>query len=802
MIIRFIWVSALCFFLATPALLAQTGTATVVGKVVSEAGDPVPYITIITDGGTKGVVTNSNGTYEMKGMNSGNHVLTISGVGYTTQKITITLATSQKLKLNVVLREDVLQLGEVVVEAESAAKEIQLTSFNVNPIETKRFANTTVDLNQVLNRTTGVRIREEGGLGSNFNFFLNGLSGRQVKFFVDGQPLENYGSLYDLNNVPVNLVERIDVYKGAVPVFLGADALGGAVNVVTNQNTPKFLDVSYSVGSFNTHRAAMTGRWRESKTGFTVALNSFYNYSDNNYTMRNIETIENNQFVSGDYKRFNDAYSSYLVGGEVGFTNKKWADALMIGFGYGQVDKQIQGASRGSKNQNGSFSIPVAGEAYVKENNMRLTWRFNKENFLKSGLHINHFSAYSTLNSLSVDSASRVYNWKGDILFNENTAGELASPKTIFKYDQRMYLQTSGLVYTINPRHQVSTNFTWSYLERNGNDILDTEGRDPFSKPNTLDKKVWGLAYQHTAFGEKLQTTASVKYFGLSILARETISYADGGFSIEDLKTDRNNVGYGLASRIMLSKFWLLKASYEYAYRIPESFEIFGDGLLVLANPALTPEVSNNINAGTQYTFILNQDNKIVTELSSFYRQVEDMIFPSQGGRFIQYTNQQNILINGLEAEVRYSYKDKFQMGANATYQNVLNNEKFIKGTNKIPNIVFGERMFNTPYFFANADVSYSITNISDDKLKVNLFHNTNYIHEFYLNYPTIARGGSKFTVPTQFLHHAGITISTKDDRYDFTVECRNLTDANAYDNFALQKPGRAFYIKLRCFIK
>ncbi len=102
---------------------------------------------------------------------------------------------------------------------------------------------------------------------------------------------------------------------------------------------------------------------------------------------------------------------------------------------------------------------------------------------------------------------------------------------------------------------------------------------------------------------------------------------------------------------------------------------------------------------------------------------------------------------------------------------------------------------------FINADAGYEIAEIGK-KYRLNLMYGLNYIEEFYLNYPSIGQGGQRYTIPTQFIHNVGVTLSSVDDRYNFTLESRNFTDALAYDNFALQKPGRAFYIKLRYFIQ
>ena len=617
---------------------------------------------------------------------------------------------------------------------------------------------------------------------------------------MDGLPLENYGSVFNLNNIPANLIERVDIYKGVVPIHLGADALGGAIDVVTKQNAGDYLDVSYSYGSFNTHRANLSAQWRNPNNGFTVKPQAFFNYSDNNYVMRNLRTQVGNEFITGDFERFHDTFQSRLGNIEVGFTQLPWAGQLMVGVGYGTVDKDIQTASRGIRNADGTFSLPVAGEALQEEENTRYTLRYGKENLLDGRLNVNIFASYNLLNSFNVDTSSNAYNWKGDVI-RTRPRGELIFQKRVFRFEQRMYQTNVGVNYDLSDRHRINASFTWSALEREGKNIFDDANDESFfEEPNTLDKKVLGLSYRLSALDEKLESTVFGKVFNFDILARRSVRFSNGTFSVEDLETNQFNFGYGAAVRYHITENLSSKASYERAYRLPEAFEIFGDGLLILANPEIQPESSNNINTGFSYQMSLSDNSKITYEGNGFMRWVEGIIFPTQGGLLVEYENLVQVYIRGIEAEIRYQWDNRLQIGVNATYQDVLNDEEIVQGT-QIPNITYRERMYNTPYFFANGDISYGIPDIGSHKLKLSFFYNTNYVQEFFLNYPNIARGGDKFTVPTQFLHHLGTTLSTHNDRYNITVEVRNLTNALAYDNFALQKPGRAFYINLRYFI-
>src|SRR5690606_14882056 len=105
-----------------------------------------------------------------------------------------------------------------------------------------------------------------------FKFSLNGFSGKSVKFFLDGIPMDNFGPALSLNNFPSNMAERIEIYKGVVPISLGADALGGAVNIITRSNS-NYLDASYSVGSFNTHQLGLNGAYTNPENGLALRFN-------------------------------------------------------------------------------------------------------------------------------------------------------------------------------------------------------------------------------------------------------------------------------------------------------------------------------------------------------------------------------------------------------------------------------------------------------------------------------------------------------------------------------------------------
>lgn len=121
----------------------------------------------------------------------------------------------------------------------SPAEKVQRLAYNVSLVETAKLKSTTMDLSNVIDKISGVKIRSTGGVGSEANVTLNGFSGRHVKIFIDGVPMDGMSSAFGLNNIPVGLAKRVEVYKGVVPIELGGDALGGlSISLRTTAGVP------------------------------------------------------------------------------------------------------------------------------------------------------------------------------------------------------------------------------------------------------------------------------------------------------------------------------------------------------------------------------------------------------------------------------------------------------------------------------------------------------------------------------------------------------------------------------------
>lgn len=779
------------------SLLAFSQSNSSISGHVKDSTDVISGASVWIKNTKTGVITDTQGFYEITQLPPGNYLLQVSFLGFISTSRQVSLKANQKLSVDFSLKKDPHELSNISIVGKTKTQEIKESGFTVNALDVKKFSNLTSDLNQVLNRSVGVKVREQGGLGSTFNFSLNGLSGSQVRFFLDGIPMESFGGALTLNNIPVNLAERIEVYKGVVPVELGSDALGGAVNVITDQHTKKFLDASYSYGSFNTSRAALNGRYTDEKTGLMFNVSGFHNYSKNNYLMRNnpeynaaISVVENGQIVEKDARRFHDAYRSSMGQLDIGVNHRSWADVFSIGFLYSNFYKQIQtGASqnnvRGALYQTGNFYMPSI--------------KYKKSDFLIKGLSTNLTASLALDRNNVVDTSSYIYGW-GGIIRPEALAGEISDVKTIYHYKNSTGIVRANFKYAIDDNQNLNLNYTYSRFSRSATEDIQSAKNNPFDKPNTIGKTVLGFAYQQDLLDKKLTNTVFAKYYRLATLVRRAIFLSNGVYSRKDSSNTGNNYGYGLASRYKLSNDLGLKFSYEHAFRLQEAEELFGDGINVISNISLKPERSDNINAGAYYTHISNR-HKFSAEAGYFFRNAHNLIYSSPGGKYSTFINVNQVRINGIEAELGYQYANILEFSVNATYQSARDNQKLDPATG-MKNVTYGDRVPNQPWLYGNANLSIGRDNLLGKQTRIQFNWSTHYSDWFYINWESRGSTESKNKIPSQLVHDVALSYSMEHGKYNISAESFNVTDALSYDNFRLQKPGRAIAIKLRYFIK
>ena len=689
---------------------------------------------------------------------------------------------------------DSISLHEVKIVGKSKARKMHEQAYAVSVVDLATKYQTAAPLHQLLNTVTSVKIREDGGMGSNYSFAMNGFSGNQVKFFLDGIPMDNFGSSFNLANISANMADRIEVYKGVLPVYLGSDALGGAVNIVTRTKA-NYLDATYSVGSFNTHRAAVNGVYT-SKGGFTLRANAFANYSDNNYKvwapMVNLQT--NRQEGEAWVKRFNDDYQSYGLKLETGVVGRTWADYLLVGI--------IASADKNNV-QTGATMDAVYGGVKNRSWSLIPSIRYKKNDLLLPGLSLALYGTYSMVNTHNVDTLARRYNWRGEWV-NVNKAGEAYLTDATIR--ERQWQANANLNYVINDHHSVTLNNVFSAIRRKSNDRMYPED-EMNNVPQQLTKNITGLGYQIRY--SRWNANVFGKMYRLYSSTYKVIDQFKETQHWDKLSGRKQRYGYGAAATYYLLPSLQVKVSFERAFRMPEAVEMFGDGLVQKANPDLKPESSNNLNAGLLFDQTFG-DHRLQAEVNYIHRDTKDFILKGvsmSSNPTTSYDNIGKVHTRGIEASLGYAYKNGFHINGNLTYQNIKDKMRFQQSENTYvgdgitENITYGQRLPNIPYLFMNGHADYQWFGLGGKGNTLSLNYDVQYIHDYYLSFTGLGAKASKKVIPEQLSHSVAVGYSLCNGRYSVMAECDNLTNEKLYDNYRLQKPGRSFNLKFRYYI-
>ena len=230
---------------------------------------------------------------------------------------------------------------------------------------------------------------------------------------------------------------------------------------------------------------------------------------------------------------------------------------------------------------------------------------------------------------------------------------------------------------------------------------------------------------------------------------------------------------------------------------------MFGDEDLETGDISLKPENSDNVNLNLSYNETFGK-HSVYVEGGLIYRNTKDYIQRNisdlSGGKYgATYVNHGRVETKGYNISVRYGFANWVSVGGNFTQMNVRDNVKTVtSGTNQ-ESLTYGARMPNLPYQFANSDVTFYWRNLWKKGNTLSVTYDNLYMHSFPL-YSEAVGSESEFVVPTQFSHNLTLSYGVQNGRYNISFECRNLTNEKLYDNFSLQKAGRAFYGKVRVY--
>ena len=765
----------LLLLLTTSSLWAQN-TAELSGKITDKATQkPLIGADIYLKELKKGANADAQGNYYLKGIPEGNYTIIGSYLGYQTFSRKIYLKGQERLDIS--LKEQAEEISGVTVSGKSIAHQKKEESMPVTVIDMSNMRGTVSNVQDILAKTVGVTLRTSGGVGSSSRISVRGLEGKRIGFFIDELPMTEQTDYLDINDIPVDMIDRIEIYKGVVPARFGGSSLGGAINIVIREYPDKYADLSYGYESFNTHKAQGVFKRNLKARGLVFGIGGGYTTSDNNYTF-------DSPYRKGlRITRNHDKYRKYLIGG--GFTAKKWwFDEVEFEPVVVKTYKEIQGIE---------YNIR---EAHSESLMAGLANKLTKDNFLTEGLNFDMFSGVVLTKMNFIDKATRRYEWDGSSYPTPSRyGGEVGYNFPSDSDDQKLsFINKTNLEYIINERHSFNFNSVFSIAKGTPKDELKTLS---LGKQVNFDSRMhsWvsGLTYDLRSLNDVFLNSLTLRYYQYTMHTQMAPLFVPGKYDV-DLQKNNWGVNNALRYRFLPSLMGKLSAGYE--VRIPSENELLGDGISVVPSADLLPERNASANLGLLFDLTSKHPTNAQIEMNFFYMYLQDMIRYTAGLIGAQYQNFGEMRTLGVEFEAKADVLPSLYAYVNTTYQDLRDTRDY-EPASTVPNPTKNKRMPNIPYLMANAGIEFHRENLfGGNGQNTRLFADVAFVEEYFYDFEMTQL--QKRRIPRSTTIDIGFEHSFLNNKLFISGKLRNVTNEKTLSEFNRPLPGINGGVKIR----
>ncbi|SQA78079.1 Outer membrane cobalamin translocator [Capnocytophaga ochracea] len=723
----------------------------------------------------KGVSTDARGQYRLAHLPEGNYTVWFSFLGYQTfgKKISV----KGQMRSDVSLKEQAEEISGVTVSGKSIAHQKKEQSMPVTVIDMSNLRGTVSSVQDILLKTVGITLRTSGGVGSSSRISVRGLEGKRIGFFIDELPLGEQTDYIDINDIPIDMIDRIEIYKGVVPARFGGSSLGGAINIVIREYPDKYADLSYGYESYNTHKAQGVFKRNLKQRGLVFGIGGGYTSSENNYTF-------DSPFQEGlRITRNHDKYHKLIIGGS--FKAKKWwFDEVELEPVFIKTYKEIQGIE---------YDIR---EAHSQSLMTGLSNKLEKDNFLTEGLNLDMFNGLVLTKMNFIDKATRRYEWDGSSYPTPSRYGGEAGYNYPSDSDDKKltFINKTNLEYILTERHSLNINSVFSMANGTPKDDLKTLS---LGKQVNFDSQMrsWisGLTYDFRTLNDVFLNSLTVRHYMYTMHTQMAPLFVPGKYDVDVSKSDFG-VNNAMRYRFLPSLMGKLSAGYE--VRIPSETELLGDGIAVIPSPDLLPERNLSANLGLLFDLTGKHPTNAQIEMNFFYMYLQDMIRYTAGLIGAQYQNFGEMRTLGVEFEAKADVLPSLYLYGNTTYQD-LRDTRAYEPESTVPNPTKNKRMPNIPYLMANAGLEFHRENLfGGTGQNTRLFADIAFVEEYYYDFEMTQL--QKRRIPRSTTIDIGFEHSFLNNKVFLSGKVRNITNEKTLSEFNRPLMGINGGVKLR----
>lgn len=652
--------------LSPSRLIAQTALsdANIIGHVIEKGTDEhLPGFTIRLLDSSIGVVTDISGHYAIRHLKPGEYTVEASCAGYVTQKKTIDILSKQTVELNFEVSPDAFQLEQVVVTGNKSEVKRRNSSSLINVLGAPAFDLVGAScLADGLCFQPGVRVENDCQNCGFTQVRINGLDGHYSQILLNSRPVFSaLTGVYGLEQIPANMIERVEVMRGGGSALFGSSAIGGTINIITKDPIDNCADVAHTLTSI----------------GVSGAL-------ENNTTASASVVSENNRiglFIFGQ-NRLRDGYDH---DGD-GFTEIPELKTQTLGF---RTFMRTSDYSKLSLEYHGTHEYRRGGDRLDEQPHMAMVAEQTDHNIHAVDISTEFWTPgyknrYSVFASTQNTRRSSYYGSEmdPDAYGRTHDLVVVAGGQYIHSFDRLWFMPselTAGVEYNYNYLNDVTLGYNHDVTQRVNiySGYLQNEWR--------TDR--WGFLV------------------GARVDKHSLISHP--------IVSPRANVRFNPSSNLNF------RLSYSTGFRSPQAYDedfhvavVGGERVVTILAPNLKQESSQSLSASMDlyHNFGNVQTNFLVdlfyTDLSDVFilRRLEEV--DAEGNAVLERCNGAGARVYGINLEAKANFPFKLQIQAGLTLQKSRYKEPEYWSEN--PEIAPVRRMFRTPDTYGYFTATYN----------------------------------------------------------------------------------------------
>ena len=270
----------------------------IAGHVIEKGSEQgIPYAAVLIVESGEGTVTDAEGYFRFKKVSEGKYTIKVQVMGYTTQTKEVTVSKDFTVDMHFVMEEESFITDEVVVSANRNETSRKVAPVVVNVMSSRLFETVnSTDLAKSLNYQSGLRVENNCQNCGFPQVRINGLEGPYSQILINSRPVMSaLSGVYGLEQIPVNMIERVEVVRGGGSALFGANAVGGTINIITKDPVSNSFQVSSTMSSLN-------AKVWEQYVGANASLVS----SDNSYGIAVYQSYRNRNPYDADSDGFSE----------------------------------------------------------------------------------------------------------------------------------------------------------------------------------------------------------------------------------------------------------------------------------------------------------------------------------------------------------------------------------------------------------------------------------------------------------------------------------------------------------------